>query len=239
MVTRTDTDTELWDLETLASARRLGDWMFEQFADLVRGHVVEVGAGIGTFSRRLLDAGADRALLVEPEPACAERLEAELGDDPRVTVSRDHVPGSAALDAVAGQADLVLSQNVLEHIPDDAGAVAQMSAALRPGGSLVALVPAHPRLYGELDRRYGHERRYTRERLTAIVADAGCTIEEVYSFNMLGVLGWIANRRRTDARIDARALRAYELLLPPWRALERRRRPRFGLSLIVRARRPA
>jgi SAM-dependent methyltransferase len=236
MPTATEPETELWDLENLARARRLGDWMFEQFADLATGHVVEVGAGIGTFSRRLLDAGAQRALLIEPEPACADRLEADLGGDPRVTISRDTVPGSAALDAVAGEADLVLSQNVLEHIPDDAGAVAQMAGALRPGGALVALVPAHPRLYGELDRRYGHERRYTRERLRSIVEAAGCTVEDLYSFNMLGVLGWVVNRRRADARIDPRSLRAYELLLPPWRALERRRRPPFGLSLVVRAR---
>src|SRR5713101_3857523 len=33
---------ELWDLETLAQAHRLGDWMFEQFSGFVRGEAVEV-----------------------------------------------------------------------------------------------------------------------------------------------------------------------------------------------------
>src|SRR5690348_5087189 len=60
-------ETELWDLETLAGASRLGDWMFEHFALLVRGRTVEVGAGIGTFSERMLAHGVADALLLEPE----------------------------------------------------------------------------------------------------------------------------------------------------------------------------
>jgi len=113
-----------------------------------------------------------------------------------------------------------------------------MAEALAPGGALGLLVPAHPRLYGALDRRFGHERRYTREGLHGLVTAAGLQVESLYSFNALGVLGWVVNRRRREPRIDPRSLRAYELLLPPFRALERRRKPPFGLSFVVRARRP-
>jgi SAM-dependent methyltransferase len=229
---------ELWDLETLAGARRLGDWMFEQFAPLVGGRVVEVGAGIGTFSERMLAHGVDDALLIEPEAHCVQRLRERYAGDPRVAVSDELIPGSAALEAWAGTVDFLLCQNVLEHIAGEQGAVAAMADALKPGGALGLLVPAHPRLYGALDRRFGHERRYTREHLRAVVEGAGLRVERLYSFNMLGVAGWVVNRNRRDPRIDARSLRAYELLLPPFRALERRRTPPFGLSLIVHARRP-
>ena len=230
-------DTEVWDLENLARARRLGDWMFEQFSDLAHGRVVEVGAGIGTFSERLLANGVSDALLIEPELGCADRLEQRFGADRRVTVSRDPVPGSAALDARAGTIDFLLCQNVLEHIRDDHGAIAAMARALAAGGSLGLLVPAHPWLFGALDERFGHERRYTRERLTSLMDAAGLDVDALSSFNALGVLGWMVNRRRAAAQIDARSLRAYELLLPPFRALERRRKPPFGLSFVVRARR--
>lgn len=232
------TDTEVWDLETLGEARQLGDWMFEQFADLAHGRVVEVGAGIGTFTDRMLRNGVVEALLIEPEPDCADRLHERFGDDPRVEISRELIPGSPALDARAGAVDFLLCQNVLEHIPDDDAALGAMAEALAPGGALGLLVPAHPRLYGALDRRFGHERRYTREGLTALMARAGLEVEALYSFNALGVLGWLVNRHRREPKIDARSLRAYELLLPPFRALERRRRPPFGLSFVVRARRP-
>src|SRR6058998_2035794 len=66
---------ELWDLENLARARRLCDWMFEQFAWAARGACAEIGPGIGTFSARLLDAGVESLLLIEPENACADVVE--------------------------------------------------------------------------------------------------------------------------------------------------------------------
>jgi SAM-dependent methyltransferase len=231
--------SELWDLETLAGARRLGDWMYEQFAPLARGRVVEVGAGIGTFSERMLAAGTvDDALLIEPEEPCVARLQERFGANPRVSVSRDLIPGSPALEAWAGTVDFLLCQNVLEHIADERAAARAMADALAPGGALGLLVPAHPRLFGNLDRRFGHERRYTREHLRSVVEDAGLEVERLYSFNMLGVAGWLVNRNRRNPSIDARSLKAYELLLPPFRALERRRTPPFGLSLVVHARRP-
>jgi SAM-dependent methyltransferase len=234
-----DDAAELWDLETLAGAPRLGDWMFEQFAPLVGGRVVEVGAGIGTFSERMLACGVDEALLIEPEAPCVARLRERYGAHPRVKVSSELIPGSAALESWRETVDFLLCQNVLEHIADEVDAVAAMAEALRPGGTLGLLVPAHPRLYGALDRRFGHERRYTRGHLRDVVERAGLHVERLYSFNMLGVAGWLVNRHRRNPSIDARSLRAYELLLPPFRALERRRTPPFGLSLVVHARKPA
>jgi SAM-dependent methyltransferase len=226
----------LWDLEVLAGARRLGDWMFEQFAAYVGDDVVEVGAGIGTYSERLLDAGVKRLLAVDPEPPCVERLRERFGADPRVEVSGDELPGSAEVRARAGSADLVLCQNVLEHIDDERGAVADMAAALKPGGRLLLLVPAGPRLFGPLDEAYGHHRRYTRDHLRDLVAGAGLEVEDLYAFNLLGVPGWWVSNLRRRKSISPASVRAYELLLRGWRPIERRFRPRWGLSLIVRAR---
>jgi hypothetical protein len=87
--------SELCDLENLSQASRLCDWMYEQCAPLVRG---EVGAGIGTFSARLLaNPGVSRLLRVEPEPACAHQLTEIFGTDPRVTVAAETLPASTAL----------------------------------------------------------------------------------------------------------------------------------------------
>lgn len=229
---------ELWDLQNLARAHRLGDWMFEQFSRFATGDVVEVGAGIGTFSERLLGAGAESLLLVEPEPACAQELRSRFGADPRVEVTEDVLPESAALDARAGRADFVVCQNVLEHIDDDAASVAAMGAALRPGGHMTLLVPAHPRLYNRLDRSYHHHRRYTRERLAGLVEGAGLELEGLYSFNLLGIPGWWLQGFRESPGIDTRSLRIYEALLRVWKPVERRLRLPWGLSLIAQASRP-
>jgi SAM-dependent methyltransferase len=228
---------ERYDLDELARAHRLADWMFEQFRPFVADDAAEVGAGVGTFSARLLAAGVKRLLLLEPDPELAAELERRFGADPRVELVPDAVPGSSTLAGSAGSFGLVLCQNVLEHVADDAGAVRELAAALRPGGHLAVLVPAHPRLYGSLDRAYGHERRYTRERLERLVADAGLELRELRSFNLLGVAGWWWKTRRGSTGLGRGSLRAYEAMLPLWRPLERLIRPRAGLSLIAVARR--
>jgi SAM-dependent methyltransferase len=223
-----------WDLERLARARRLGDWIFDQLADLVRGSVAEVGAGVGTFSERLLAAGAQRLVLVEPSSPCVAALEDRFGADPRVAVARESLPESPSLGT--GVHDLVVCQNVLEHIEDDAAATAQMAEALRPGGALFLLVPAHPRLYGSLDRAYGHHRRYTPARLRRLVVQAGLELTDLYRFNALGIAGWWVSSLRGSAEIGERSLTAYEQLVRVWRPIERRIRLPWGLSLIARAR---
>ena len=231
-------DTELWDLEQLAGATQLCDWMFDQFRDALAATAVEVGAGIGTFSTRMLAAGVARLTLIEPDAVCSAELERRFAEDPRVTLVAGPLPPPEGLGDLRSCADAVVCQNVLEHIEDDAAAVAAMAAALRPGGKLVLLVPAHPRLFGTLDHQYGHHRRYDRERLERIVTGAGLTLDDLYSFNLLGIPGWWLKSRRRNARIDPGSLRAYEALLKLWRPIEDRRRPPAGLSLIARARRP-
>ena len=234
---RATEDAVLDELRELAGARRLCDWMFEQFEPHVRGRMVEVGAGIGTFTERALEAGAEQMLLIEPEEGCAGELERRFAADPRVEIARELLPDAPALRGIAGQADFVLCQNVLEHIEDDHATTAAMGAALRPGGNLTLLVPAVPRLFGTLDLAYGHWRRYTPDSLRAVVEGAGLEVLDLYPFNALGIPGWWLKNRTGSAGIGPLALRAYDSVVGAWSALERRRRPPVGLSLIVHARR--
>ncbi len=228
----------LFDLETLAAARRLGDWMFTQFEPYVGPRTVEVGAGIGTFSERLLDRGVRDLLLIEPDDVCAAELERRFADDRRARIVRELLPDSPTLAAEPEIFDFALCQNVLEHIEDDVAATAAMARALRPGGTLGLLVPAHPRLYGSLDVTYGHFRRYTRERVANLAHRAGLELIELRPFNLLGVLGWWLKSRRRATVLDRRSLALYEILVRAWRPLEDRLRPPWGLSIVALCRRP-
>ena len=229
----------LEDLNLLASAGNLCAWMFDQFEVPPGSRVVEVGAWIGTFSARLLEAGAAELLLVEPEPASAAELERRFAGTPRVRVVREFLPAAPTLAAEAGTYDFVLCQNVLEHIEEDAAAVEAMAAALRPGGRLGLLVPAHPRLYGRLDTAYGHARRYTRGRVRWLAEEAGLELEDLYSFNLLGVPGWWVSNHRAGGRIGDGALALYDRLVPLCRRVESHARFPVGLSIVARARKPA
>jgi SAM-dependent methyltransferase len=207
--------------------------VFEQFRPHVRGRVAEIGAGIGTYSERIEAAGVADLLLVEPDPACSARLRGRFAN-----VAQETLPEAPSLRP--SDRDFIVALNVVEHIPDDHGAVAAMGRALRPGGVLTLLVPAHPRLYGPLDRKYEHQRRYTKERLRGVVEAAGLEVLDLYRFNALGILGWVVKNRTGDPRLDPRSLAAYERILPAYRWLvEDRFRPPAGLSLVVHARRGA
>lgn len=224
----------LEELEHLAAAERYGDWLFNEFAGFVRGSVAEVGAGTGTFSRRILDAGAQRLLAIEPEPGCAELLESRFGDDERVMISSDELPHAPSL--TPADFDLVVCQNVLEHIGDDSAAVATMARALAPGGRLALIVPARPSLYGPLDEAYGHWRRYTKAGIRDLMSDAGLEVENLHPLNALGIPAWWAKNRRPGARVGRGSLSVFELVLPAWRPIEQAVAPPVGLTLVCVAR---
>jgi len=213
--------------------------MFEQYGDAVAGHVAEVGAGIGTFAARILERSPVSLLLVEPEAACARRLRDRWDGESRVTVAEEALPGSEALRARKGEFDLVVCQNVLEHVYDDWGAVAEMAAGLKPGGQLTVLVPAHPSLFGNLDRAYGHHRRYTQGSLLARLKAAGLEVGDVYAFNLLGVPAWWTRKHRSSPSIEPHLLRAFDTLLYVWRPVEERLRLPWGLSVVAHARKPS
>lgn len=64
-------------------------------------------------------------------------------------------------------ADAIVALNVLEHIPDDGKAIAEMFRILKPRGKAIIEVPAGPGLYDIYDRQLLHERRY---RMTNLVS---------------------------------------------------------------------
>jgi len=231
-------DEDLWALRRLAEARRLQAWMFSVLAPSGPGPMLEIGAGIGTFSQLLLDAGASSLLLVEPEPACVAELRCLFASDARVDVVEELLPESPTLRARPASYRYALCQNVLEHIENDVAALAAVVDALEPGGELAVLVPAHPFLFGRLDRRFGHFRRYTRPAVRELIRDAGAELTSLRSFNALGVPGWWIAGRTELLDISEGSLRAYELLVRFWRPLEDRLRPPIGLSLVARARKP-
>ena len=79
--------------------------------------------------------------------------------------------------------DLVTLFDVIEHVDDDAGVLAQARTALASHGHVVVTVPAGPNLWTRYDEVIGHKRRYTRETLVAALAKAQFDVREVRYFN--------------------------------------------------------
>src|SRR6185312_8193629 len=91
--------------------------------------------------------------------------------------------------------DAVVALNVLEHIPDDVGALRSFTRLLRPGGAVVLIVPAFPIAMSAFDRAIGHQRRYRKHTLRAAVQAAGLQLEVIRHVNGPGLLAWIVGMR--------------------------------------------
>jgi SAM-dependent methyltransferase len=91
--------------------------------------------------------------------------------------------------------DLVLATDVIEHVDDDAQAVAEIARILKPGGVALITVPTFRCLWGLQDEVARHKRRYRKSELLQLVTESGMRIERQYYFNYLLFLPiWLGRR---------------------------------------------
>ncbi len=220
----------------LSRAERYNRWMFEQLAPWLGRRVLEIGSGIGSFTRYLV--GRDLVVATDLNPRYLRILGNTFERHTRVEVTSLDLMDFDPAPMAARGIDTILCLNVLEHVEDDLDALRRLHAALGPGGRLLLLVPAHERLFGAIDRAIDHHRRYGRAGLAARLREAGFQVEHTAFFNRLGVIGWYLNSvvlRRT--RVPGLQVHLQNALVPFLRAESALPLP-FGLSLIAVARRP-
>jgi len=173
------------------------------------------------------------------------------------------IQGDAAAVAPRGPFDVICAFEVLEHIEDDAGALADWRSRLRPGGQIILSVPAHQGRFGPADVLVGHYRRYPPEGLERLLIRQGFESVDVvmYGFPLGYALEAVRNRlaersgasakqsRRRPASQTARSGRWLQpsgvtglltwLTTLPFRYLQRPfSRTRLGTGLVATARRP-
>jgi hypothetical protein len=98
---------------------------------------------------------------VEPLPPLEAHLEARHGKDANVRAQAHY-----------GGAGFVALLDVLEHQSDDRAFLAELTARLDVGATLLLTVPALNALWSEWDTALGHYRRYTARTLRAALATA-------------------------------------------------------------------
>ena len=204
--------------------------MFDRLRRWIGRRVLEIGSGIGNLSAFLVDR--ERLVLTDTREEYLARLRARFAGRRNVSVARLNLPDDHG--ALAGQRfDTIICLNVLEHVADDRGSLAQIRAMLAPGGRLVLLVPALPALYGTIDQALGHHRRYTRAAITSKFEGTGFRVAHIEYFNLAGVPGWwLAGRVFRRSMIPAGSLKLYDALVPLFK-LERLLPWRVGQSLIA------
>ena len=177
--------------------------------------LLDCGAGTGRFAEEM--SAHCRVLALDDHAESLELLRRRLGADRVISLGESGIPLPDA------SVDLVTALDVLEHIPDDAGALAGMGRVLKPGGVLVATVPAGMELWSDWDTALHHCRRYSRDSLRELFGPGEWTI---FHLNYTNVAVWPAvwSIRRWQKRFPRRAsARAEDRLPPPWLNLALRR----------------
>jgi SAM-dependent methyltransferase len=133
--------------------------------------VLDLGCGDGAFAAELIEAG------------CVVTMADVAGEALRR--ARARAPGAEAVLLVEGAPlpfaedafDMVWAGEVLEHVADVVGLLAEVRRVLRWGGTLLATTPWHGRLVvatdAHFDPRTDHLRFFSARTLRAVLADAG------------------------------------------------------------------
>lgn len=132
------------------------------------GDLLDVGCGQAAIGARL--AARYRYVGLEPDPASYAIAAARLAAAGNGGEVRN---GDLSALAPGETFDVVCAFEVLEHLEDDAGALADWVARARPGGSVLISTPAHQSRYGVQDELVGHFRRYDPPALAALMRESG------------------------------------------------------------------
>lgn len=221
-------------LDSLDHATKYAAWVATLIRPHVKGRVLEVGAGHGSFSERL-EAMASELVVSEPSERGAAILEGRFGERENVTIVHRDLAEAIG----EGPFDSIVLINVLEHIEDDEKALALIRDGLSQGGRVSLFVPAFELLYSEYDHRIGHHRRYRRAELCRKVTNAGMRVVDSRYVNSLGFLAWLGSARMLGLRPTHPTLaQTYDrVAVPVLRRVEARTEPAFGQSLFVAAER--
>ena len=120
------------------------------------------------------------------------------------------------LGALAGQADLFVASDVIEHVEDEFGFVSDLVAAMKPGAHLLITVPADPALWTQHDDSFGHFRRYLPNTLREVWA--GLPVSEVgltaFNTRLYGPIKAIRYLNRKLGRTSGAA--GTDFAMPAW-----------------------
>jgi len=132
-----------------------------------RARVLDIGCGTGLILQGI--SGKSYAIGVDFSPKalsfCEKRNLKNLvrGDVRDLPIAESSV-------------DLVLALDLLEHIEDDERLMNEIRRILKPGGFLLATVPAHQYLWSEHDEALHHYRRYSKTDFLRLVKNRGFSL---------------------------------------------------------------
>jgi ubiquinone/menaquinone biosynthesis C-methylase UbiE len=185
--------------------------------------LLDCGAGTGAFAVELYAAdvlakigvrggggGGIKVIAFNDHDESLEILRAKLGAENVVRGDCARIP------LPDGFCDYLTALDVIEHVPDDAGAAHEFVRVLKPGGLAVITVPALQCLWSDWDVALHHHRRYNRPMLRKLLQAAGLRILHLNYINVAAFPAvWLVRKWRALRKQKNNNRRRMEDALPP------------------------
>lgn len=180
------------ELEAFSFATNWKSYFASQILPLLKGEVLEVGAGLGTTTEVLYCGKIKSWVCLEPDREMAELLERKIAERelPLCCKARK---GTLRDLGEKEKFDSILYIDVLEHIEKDAEEAHRAFDHLLPGGRLIILSPAFQFLFTPFDEAIGHFRRYTKKTLSQALPPSAKLLKLRY-MDSLGMIALFINR---------------------------------------------
>jgi len=228
---------------------------FDQFPISPGEQVLDLGCGFGRHAFEAYRRGA-HVVAVDRSPEEVEQVTAMFrameaaGEAPAGLVARAVRADLLSLPFPDASFDVVMASEVLEHIPDDERAMAEIARVVRPGGRVAVTVPRFwpERICWALSRAYhevsgGHVRIYKGDVLADRLSRAGLAPRGSHHAHALHAPYWWLNCALGRESIPSRAyhrLLVWDIMRRPWvtRTAEQALNPVLGKSLVVYSDKP-
>lgn len=227
------------DLEYLEDSDNLYNMILSKFDDYIGENLLEVGAGMGTFSKSIINRYNKDLTAIEPSNMIT-KLKQNLSDE---IVTKKIIPLSGFLNdnlQNLKKIDTIFYNNVLEHIENDQAELQTAYDLLEPGGHILTYTPANPSLYCEMDEEIGHYRRYTLSEMKDKMQNVGFEIREGYYHDFVGmILMYIKYKILKTTRLSKNNINLYfNTILPLLDKIEPSRILPNGKNIFVIAQKP-
>jgi len=223
-------------LANITEADKFNLWMYETIKPYVKGHLLEVGSGIGNISEHFLAAKTLTTLTDLRQNYC-DKLAAKFKGAPTlegiIKVNLVHPDFEKVYAHLLGKYDSIVALNVVEHIENDKLAIANCYKLLNSGGHIIILVPAYQVLYNKFDKGLEHFRRYTLSGLQQVISNGNFDIIHSQYFNFVGIAGWfISGSILRKEIIPEGQMKLYNKLVPIFKIIDKVLFNKVGLSAI-------
>ena len=199
------------ELICMEEAINYNSWISFLCKPYIKGTLLEIGSGIGSFTKEWLGVAND-VVALEMAQSCVSTLNERFQSDGRITVLEKDIMNLD--EELICRFDSAVSINVLEHVENDEVALSNIYKSLKPGGILVVFVPAFQILYGKTDRAIGHYRRYSKRDLRGKLARADFQVIKMRYVNFLGFFAWFLTKNK-EAVLSKRNILLYDRYVVP------------------------